>query len=60
MVGFLEEWELAQGDGRFPRLLGGITKAQLLIVDDWGPDRLSATQRCDLMEIVKNDTTVDQ
>jgi DNA replication protein DnaC len=53
MVGLLEELELAQGDGRFPCLLGSITKAQLLIIDDWGPDRLTATQRRDLMEIVE-------
>ncbi len=25
----------------------------LLILDDWGPDRLTATQRRDLMEIVE-------
>jgi len=41
------------GDGRFPRLFHSITKAQLLILDDWGPDRLTATQRRDLMEIVE-------
>jgi DNA replication protein DnaC len=40
-------------DGRFPRLFRSITKAQLLILDDWGPDRLTATQRRDLMEIVE-------
>jgi DNA replication protein DnaC len=45
--------ELAHGDGRFPRLFRSITKAQLLILDDWGPDRLTATQRRDLMEIVE-------
>ena len=28
-------------------------KADLLILDDWGPDRLTATQRRDLMEIVE-------
>lgn len=37
----------------FPRLFRSITKAQLLILDDWGPDRLTATQRRDLMEIVE-------
>jgi hypothetical protein len=41
------------GDGRFPRLFRSITKAQLLILDDWGPERLTATQRRDLMEIVE-------
>ena len=29
-------------------------KADLLILDDWGPDRLSANQRRDLMEIVED------
>ncbi len=40
-------------DGRFPRLFRSITKTQLLILDDWGPDRLTAPQRRDLMEIVE-------
>ena len=31
-----------------------LTKADLLILDDWGPDRLSANQRRDLMEIVED------
>ncbi len=48
-----EELGLAHGDGRFPRLFHSITKAQLLILNDWAPDRLTATQRRDLMEIVK-------
>lgn len=48
-----EELELAHGDGHFPRLFRSITKTQLLILDDWGPDRLSAAQRRDLMEIVE-------
>ena len=46
--------ELAHGDGRFPRLFRSLTKANLLILDDWGPDRLSANQRRDLMEIVED------
>lgn len=53
MPRLFEELELAHGDGRFPRLFRSITKAQLLILDDWGPDRLMATQRRDLMEIVE-------
>ncbi len=40
-------------DGSFPRLFRSITKTQLLILDDWGPDRLTAPQRRDLMEIVE-------
>ena len=46
--------ELAHGDGRFARLFRTLTKADLLILDDWGPDRLNANQRRDLMEIVED------
>lgn len=46
--------ELAHGDGRFPRLFRQLTKADVLILDDWGPDRLTAPQRRDLMEIVED------
>jgi DNA replication protein DnaC len=46
--------ELAHGDGRFSRLFRTLTKADLLILDDWGPDRLNPNQRRDLMEIVED------
>jgi len=46
--------ELAHGDGRFAKLFRILTKADLLILDDWGPDRLSANHRRDLMEIVED------
>lgn len=46
--------ELAHGDGRFPRLFRQLVKVDLLILDDWGPDRLTASQRRDLMEIVED------
>ncbi|MEM6849132.1 MAG: IS21-like element helper ATPase IstB [Pseudomonadota bacterium] len=46
--------ELAHGDGRFPRLFRQIVKADLLILDDWDPDRLTAGQRRDLMEITED------
>jgi DNA replication protein DnaC len=48
------ELELAHGDGRFPRLFRSLLRADLLILDDWGPDRLTASQRRDLMEIVED------
>ena len=41
-------------DGRFPRLFRSLVKADLLVLDDWGPDRLTAGQRRDLMEIVED------
>jgi len=48
------ELELAHGDGRFPRLFKSLTKTNMLILDDWGPERLNASQRRDLMEIVED------
>src|SRR5580704_1143393 len=42
------------GDGRFERLFRTLIKADLLILDDWGPDRLTANQRRDLMEIIED------
>ena len=49
-----DELEMAHGDGRFLRVFKTLTKTQLLILDDWGPDRLNASQRRDLMEIVED------
>ena len=46
--------DLAHGDGRFARLFRMLVKVNLLVLDDWGPDRLSAGQRRDLMEIVED------
>jgi len=46
--------ELAHGDGRFARLFRTLVKTDLLILDDWGPDRLTAASRRDLMEIVED------
>jgi DNA replication protein DnaC len=54
MPRLLDELEMAHGDGRFPRVFKTLTKTQLLILDDWGPDRLDASQRRDLMEIVED------
>jgi DNA replication protein DnaC len=42
--------DLAHGDGRFARLFRMLVRVDLLILDDRGPDRLSASQRRDLME----------
>jgi len=48
------ELETGRADGRYPRLFRTLIKANLLILDDWGPDRLNADQRRDLMEIVED------
>ena len=49
-----DDLALARGDGRHPRLLRGLGRVDLLILDDWGPDRLNPEQRRDLMEIVED------
>jgi DNA replication protein DnaC len=45
--------DLAHDDGRYSRLLRSLGRAKLLILDDWGPETLSARQRRDLLEIVE-------
>lgn len=44
----------ARGEGRLGRVLSTIERMQLLILDDWGPEPLSAEQRRDLLEIVED------
>lgn len=48
------ELQLAHDDGRFARIFRQLVKADLLILDDWGPERMTAPQRRDLMEIVED------
>jgi DNA replication protein DnaC len=43
---------LARGDGRYARLMRQLARVDLLILDDWGPEPLTAEQRRDLLEIV--------
>ena len=42
----------ARGEGRLPRLMTTLERIRLLIIDDWGPEPLTAEQRRDLLEIV--------
>lgn len=51
---FFSELQLAHNDGRFPRIFRQLVKADLLILDDWGPERMTAPQRRDLMEIIED------
>src|SRR5690606_8572500 len=45
---------LARGDGRYARLLKALARTDLLILDDWGPEKLDDDQRRDLLEIVED------
>ena len=45
---------LARGDGRYSKLLRSLARVRLLILDDWGPEALTAEQARDLLEIVED------
>lgn len=45
---------IAHGDGSYNRLMNQLLKADLLILDDWGIQKVSAAQRSDLMEIIED------
>ena len=48
-----EDLALARGDGRHPRLIKSIARADLLILDDFGLEPLDAGARHDLLEILE-------
>ena len=35
---------LVRADGRYPKMLRALSRADLLILDDWGPESLNADQ----------------
>jgi DNA replication protein DnaC len=45
---------LARGDGRYAKMLRGLARVELLILDDWGPEKLDDQQRRDLLEIIED------
>ena len=48
----LLELAQAKADGSYQRVLKQIAKTQLLLIDDWGLEALTAAQRNELMEIM--------
>jgi len=48
----VQELLLAKGDGRYLKLLAGLARVQVLILDDWGLDPLSADGRRILLEVL--------
>jgi DNA replication protein DnaC len=49
-----ETLRIAHGDGSYPRLMDQLAKTDLLILDDWGIQKISAFQRNDLMEVIED------
>lgn len=50
----LAELALARGDGRHAKLLAGLGKPRLLVLDDWGLHPFTDTGRRDLLEILED------
>jgi DNA replication protein DnaC len=49
-----EELRLAHADGSYPKVANKLLKYDLLILDDWGLERLTQEQRRDLLEIIED------
>lgn len=50
----LDALSIAHGDGRFPKLIQQLAKTDLLVLDDWGLEKLTLSQRNDLLEIMED------
>ena len=50
----LEALNIAHGDGRFAKLIAQLAKTDLLILDDWGLEIMTLSQRNDLLEIMED------
>lgn len=49
-----EALTISHGDGSYLKLINQIAKADLLIIDDWGLEALTQSQRNDLLEIMED------
>jgi DNA replication protein DnaC len=49
-----EMLRIAHGDGSYTKLMNQLLKTDLLILDDWGIQKVSAAQRNDLMEVIED------
>ena len=52
----LEETEIANGDGSLPALRSKLSRAKILILDDWAVAPISSRGRLDLLELVEDKT----
>lgn len=54
MPRLLQELEIAKSDGRYAKILKGLAKADLLIIDDWGLKKFAKEQSHDFLEILED------
>ncbi len=45
---------IAHGDGSYLKIINQLAKADVLIIDDWGLEKLTLSQRNDLLEIMED------
>ena len=50
----LESLSIAHGDGRFAKWIQQLAKTDVLILDDWGLEKMTLGQRNDLLEIMED------
>jgi len=50
----LDMLSVAHGDGRFTKLIQQIAKTDVLVMDDWGLEKMTLAQRNDLLEIMED------
>ena len=50
----LHELSIAKADGRYGKMLKSISRADLLVLDDWGLSKFIKEQRHDLLEILED------
>ena len=54
MPKLLRELSIARADGRYAKLLAGLARTDLIILDDWGMATMADTERRDLYEILED------
>ncbi len=50
----LESLSIAHGDGRFTKLINQLAKTDLVVLDDWGLEKLTLGQRNDVLELMED------
>jgi len=50
----LEALSIAHGDGRFTKLINQLAKTDLVVLDDWGLEKLTLGQRNDVLELMED------
>ena len=50
----MESLSIAHGDGRFSHLIQQLAKTDVLLLDDWGLEKMNLSQRNDLLEIMED------